>query len=108
MTTDDGTADGLANPYLHSARRPAVWGVTLGRVGLVAAGVLAVAVPCGEAGPDGTPDVAGTVTLTASDAVFVGAADTVQTEIDAACMPAGYLWPTPPCDGPAVSPALAR
>ncbi len=111
MTTDDGTPPGLVNPYLSAARRPAVWGVTLGRVGLAAAGVLAVAIPSGELGSDGAQDATGkpgAIALTGSDDVVVGTADDVQSEIDAACRPAGYLWPAAPCDGPAVSPALAR
>lgn len=108
MTTDDGRAPGLANPYLSSVRRPAVWGVTLGRVGLAAAGVLAVAVPSGDPGADGVLDASpGAIALSASDDVLVGSSDDVQSEIDAACMPAGYLWPCVPGAGPAVSPVFA-
>ena len=39
---DDDIPEGLVNPYRTAGRSPAVWGVTLGRVGAVTAGVIAV------------------------------------------------------------------
>lgn len=95
----------LANPYLAAPGRPAVRGVTLGRSGVVAAGVLVVALPVGVpavadgagAGRDGSVQIA------------LGAAADVDADVQAMCMPGGYLWPgeTTWDDPPPGSPALA-
>ncbi len=111
MTSDGDDGEGrsvqLANPYLAAAGRPAVWGVTLGGVGLAAAaGVLAVAAPVGAPVPDGAPLAA--ASLAGATEVVLGAATDVEIEIRAMCMPSGYLWPgEPPRDDAPVSPALA-
>jgi hypothetical protein len=85
----------LINPYLD-ASASAVWGVTLGRIG-VAAGVIAVA----TAGP-----AVGAEPVTGSTEIWLGTGAAVDQEIAEQSMPAGYLWPAPPVSDASVSPAL--
>lgn len=109
MDLDDDAAARLSNPYLGSPERPAIWGVTLGRVGLAAAGVLAV-VSAAEVAADDDGGVhrgqRASAVLVASDQIVVGDSTDVQQDVDELCMPAAYLWPAP-CDGLEVSPAVA-
>ena len=104
MSSDDGTAPGFTNPY-SSAPRPVVRGVTLGRVGLAAAGVLAVtAAAPGDADVASAP--AGAAALAPSDLVALGSSDDVQSDVDEARVGSAYLFPAVPHSGPEVSPVF--
>jgi hypothetical protein len=96
----------LANPYRTSGRSPAVWGITLGRVGAVTAGVIAVVAPS-DAPDAGAADVDDTthMVVTAGEVLF-GTSDDVHNEVAEMSMPAGYLFPSSQLPPPPVSDAL--
>jgi hypothetical protein len=91
----------LVNPYLDAPARPAVRVVTLGRLGLVAAGVLAVAAPADASANTAAPSEEGS-----EFALVLGDGPEVSASVDEVCMPGGYLLPAPPVADPEGSPAL--
>ncbi|HXV91792.1 MAG TPA: hypothetical protein VD813_00730 [Pseudonocardia sp.] len=86
----------LINPY--QVEGVSVRGVTLGRIGLAAAGVVVVA-----AGP---VDAGSSVAFAADTQVWLGSGPAVAAEMGQQSAPAGYLWPAPPPE-PLASPALS-
>ncbi len=92
--TDDDSREHLLNPYRIAPGEPAVRGITLGRVGLAAVGVLVVAAAPGR------------LSVNPETEVWIGGSPAVEQEVSAHSMPAGYLWPSPPPAGLEASPAL--
>jgi hypothetical protein len=106
MAVEDDIPARLANPYRTSGHGPAVWGVTLGRVGAVTAGVIAVVAPS-DAPDAGVAEVDDTTHIVvAAGEVLFGTSDDVHHELAEMTEPAGYLWPSSQQPEPTGSPAL--
>ncbi len=111
---DDDIPARLVNPYRTSGRGPAVWGVTLGRVGAVTAGIVAVIAPSDAStdAPDaavGADDERHSVVFAGGE-ILLGTGNEVDNDVAMASGPfsAGYLWAGPPPLDPPASPALQQ